>query len=540
MRYVRLSIVSLLMIFLLFTVACSGKKEDDFSGPSDEELENLNEQDFPIVKDKITLNFFAGQAPATNPNWNDVMIMNEYADQTNMEIKWKMVPHEVLEEQRNLAFGSGNLPDAFHSASIGASDLMKYGGQGLLIPLNDLIDQYAPNFKRIMEKYPEVEKLITMPDGNIYSFPLMSDPDFLSYRVGPKPFINKKWLDALGMDMPETTEEYYQFLKAVKEEGPSNGEVDEVPFGGPNVSSLYQYLLGSFGLANKGTSVGLIDEDPSSGEYRFYPAADEYKELLTYLNKLYSEGLIEKNIFTIDHHQYLANSSEGRYGSVVWYSPTQIMGEKVGSQYVGMPALEGPHGDKTWVGLYDIVLNPGAFAITSENENPAATVRWVDYFYGDEGMEFFFMGKKGETYEEKEDGSLVYMDHIMNSKNGLSFEEELAKYLTFPGGGFPSMTSEKFFQGAESSDISLDAAEKLSNNLVEDGWVAMPHTKEENDELRGFGADIEKYVAEMREKFISGDQPLSKWEDYVKELEKMDVARYVEIKKQAIERQFED
>src|SRR5699024_11015292 len=184
---------------------------------------------------EIKLDFFAGASPVSHPDWNDVMLYNEYEKMTNMDIKWQMVPLDSLEEQRNLAFGSGNLPAAFHGIRIGAADLIKYGEQGIFIPLNDLIDKYAPNFKSMMENYPEVEAGVTMPDGNIYSFPQMADPNFLSYRMGPKPFIRKDWLEALDMDMPETTDEYYEYLKAVKEEGPSGGEIEEVPFGAPGI-----------------------------------------------------------------------------------------------------------------------------------------------------------------------------------------------------------------------------------------------------------------------------------------------------------------
>src|SRR5699024_2422115 len=98
-----------------------------------------------------------------------------------------------------------------------------------------------------------------MPDGNIYSFPLISDPEFASHRIQARPFINKKWLDELGMDMPKTTDEFYQYLTAVKE------ELGEVPFGGPYIDTLTEYLLGSFGLATKGGSNLYLDEDPETG-----------------------------------------------------------------------------------------------------------------------------------------------------------------------------------------------------------------------------------------------------------------------------------
>src|SRR5699024_2463182 len=130
-----------------------------------------------------------------------------------------------------------------------------------------------------------------------------------------------------------------------------------------------------------------------------------------------------------------------------------------------------------------------------------------------------------------------YMDHILNSPDGLSFEQELSKYLTFPGGGYPSITTEEYFRGAETTNESLDAAKKLSKDLIEP-WVGMPLTKEEKDEFGGVIADIEKYVDEMRDKFISGSEPLSKWEDYVEELEKMNLDEYMDVRIKAIERQF--
>ncbi|NGP43839.1 extracellular solute-binding protein [Bacillaceae bacterium SIJ1] len=524
---------------LLLITACGQQANQEFTGPNEEELQNLNEADFPIVKEEITLDFFARHDPASNSDWNDVMIFNEYEHMTNIDINWRMIPNDSLSEQLNLAFGGGNLPDAFHSAFIGSSTLMKYGDQGVLIPLNDLIDRYAPNFKKVMEEYPEIKQSITMPDGNIYAFPMMGDPDFLSYRTSPMMYINEKWLDQLGMDMPETTEAFYEYLQAVKEQNPSQGGVEEVPFGAPSIGHLYEHLRGAFGVANKGTESGYIDLDPNTNDYRFYPVADNYKELLQYLNTLYTEGLIEKNIFTIEHEQYLANSAAGRYGSTVWYSPTQVMGEDIGGQYTGVPALEGPYGDKLFVNLKSAVRGVGAFAITNKNKYPASTVRWIDHFYGEEGIIMYFMGIEGETFEVNDAGELVYTENVLNDPD-LSFSEQVSRYLTFPGGGAPSMLMEKYFRGAESSAISVEAAEKLKPDLIENPWPFILHTEEENKKLQGFGADIEKYVSEMRDKFISGTEPFSKWDEYVSELEKMGLEEYLylEIKITALERQL--
>src|SRR5699024_7776392 len=96
---------------------------------------------------------------------------------------------------------------------------------------------------------------------------------FLSMRMGPKPWINEEWLDNLGMDMPETTEEFYEYLKAVKEQDPNgNGKADEVPFGGVTIDGLIVWLKGSYGIGNRG--IDYIDMDPEEEQIRFYPTTD--------------------------------------------------------------------------------------------------------------------------------------------------------------------------------------------------------------------------------------------------------------------------
>lgn len=534
----RRILTGLFLVLLTTLLAACGDKEakSENVGGNQDELDNLTESGLPIVKDKIELNIFAGKAPATADNWNDVLVFNEYEKMTNIDVNWEMVPHNSLTEKRNLALASGNLPDAFHSAAMPVSDVIKYAEQGTFIPLNDLIDEYAPNFKSVLEENPEIEKALTMPDGKIYSLPLMAEADLLAYRIGPLPWINEEWLDALGLDLPETTDDFYNYLKAVKEGDPNgNGEADEIPYGGPSIDSLFQYLRGAFGLANAGPANANVDLDPDTEELRFYPITDGYKKLMEYMNTLFEEGLIEQNIFSIESDQYHAQATEGLYGSTVWYSPIEIFGKEAGEQLTGIPALEGPDGHKTFTNLGSQVMNPAAFIITNANEHPEATMRWIDYFYGEEGLKLFFMGIEGETYEVQDDGSLEYMDHILNSEEGLSLEQEQAKYLTFPGGGWPSIAKRGYFRGPAMSDKAAEAAERLEPNIV-DPWPAFIYTNEENDKLSVLGADIDKYVEEMRDKFISGDEPLSNWDKYVETIEKMKLDEYMQIKGQAYER----
>lgn len=520
----KITIFLIVFISALIIAGCS-KGTEDTTGTNNGEDSNLNKTGFPIVNESITLDIFARKDPATHDDWNDAWVLNQYEEMTNVDINWEMVPHDSFSEKFYLKLGSDSLPDVFYGGYISDLDLMKYGDQGIFISLNDLIEEYAPNLQKVLDEYPEVREALTMIDGNIYSFPFANHPDFISKRIAPYPFINQDWLDALGMEMPQTTDDFYEYLKGVKEGDPSNGKVDEIPFGSFEIGHLYNYLKGSFGVANKGP-YGYVDIDPDTDDYRFYPTSDQYKELLIYINKLYEEELIEQNIFAVNREQHQANKEEGRYGSFVWYAVPED-----DYNWKGMPALTGPNGDRAFTDIKNPVASAGAFVITSENEYPEATVRWVDHFYSDEGMELFFMGIEGETYEVDDDGNLVYLEEV---------DENVTDYFIYDGGGYAALTKEEFFTGAESTPEALQATEALEPDVLQDPWTPVKHTQEEVDKLQGFGSDIEKYVSEMRDKFIAGNEPFSKWDEYVEAIQEMGLNDYMDIKIKAIERQTDN
>src|SRR5699024_2739848 len=160
-----------LAIIMIALTACSGSKDDNDDGMDEEATDNVNESGFPIVDDEITIDMFTAKAEINSSiDWNDLPAWNKYEEMTNMNIDWvDQVTMESLEEKRNLTLGAGSLPDAFFAANLSNSDLFKYGEQGVFLPLNDLIDDYAPNLKALMEEEPNIEKGMTFPDGNIYS-----------------------------------------------------------------------------------------------------------------------------------------------------------------------------------------------------------------------------------------------------------------------------------------------------------------------------------------------------------------------------------
>lgn len=524
---------------LLLTASILGAcSEDDGAVKKSDNAGNVKATGMPIVEENIQVDGFAAKFFASQ-DWNKLMLWEEYEKLTNVEVNWKTTQIEGLVEKRNLMLASGDYPELFFASAFPKTDLIKYGQQGVFLPLNDYIDEYAPNFKKILEDYPSVKEGVTMADGNIYGFPTFYDPNFEALR-GMTPWIKQDWLEKLGLKEPETPEELYEVLKAFKEQDPNgNGKADELGWGGGyGIVEFVDYLRGTYGLNKQGAMNKNLDFKEGTEEFRFVPSTDEYKELLTFLNKLYTEGLINKDVFTTQPQEFSAEASKGNFGLLNEVDPAELL--KLDG-YVGVPVLEGPTGERAYNTVSNGLGNLGMFVLTDKAKNPEAMVRWMDYFYGEEGSKMFFMGFEDVTYEEDKDGNFKYLDTITDNPNGLNMDQAISEYLTWPGGYYPGMVRQKFFQGAEGKENSAVNAEKVRPYRIKDDNIlpGLNYTLDETDKVSAIMTDVQTYIDEMTAGFITGKQDFSKWDDYKETLEKMGIQEYLEVAQGAYDRSKE-
>ncbi|MBE9913517.1 extracellular solute-binding protein [Paenibacillus donghaensis] len=524
------------LVSMTVLAGCGSGKSDDAGGgkAKDAEQAKINANGFPIVNDNMTVSAFAAKFFA-NADWNKIRLWTDYEKKTNIHVNWETVQTETLKEKRNLLLAGNDYPELFYASAFSRSDLLKYGKQGVFLPLNDLIDKYAPNFKALMDKYPIIAKGITMPDGKIYGLPTVYDPEFKSVLYGT-PWVKQEWLDKLGLKQPESLDDFYNMLKAFKEKDPNgNGQKDEIAWGAVGTTGIVNYLRGSFGLNNHGTSNINVDTDPETGKVRFIPTDPRYKELLQFVNKLYKDGLLEQDIVSVKSTEVDSKGMEGLIGVVDNVDPVAIYNQK---GYVGLNVLKGPHGDQQYTAYGSPLGNIGMFVLTDKAKNPEAMIRWMDYFYSDEGIKLFFMGWKDETYTEGANGSVDYTDEIKNNPNGLNLDQAIGQYLIWPGGYYPGFVKQQYFKGAEGLPTSVENAKKAEPYALKQDqvWPPFNFTQDEQSELTTIQTDIDTYVLEMRDKFITGNESFDNWDQYVAALDKMGVKRYAEIYQSAAER----
>lgn len=518
----KIALVSILLLSLL-TTACGGKSEGSGEATSSE---SGAAQEISLLR----------------PSWNnlrpaskDLWMWQEYEKMTGIKVNWEELSD--IGEKKNVILTRSKLPDAFYQVDWSNGELLKYGQQGLFIPLEDLIKEHAPNLQKYLDENEEVRKGITNADGHIYATPYL-DP----YPEGNRTirlYINKKWLDNLNMDVPKTTDELEQALNAFVTQDPNgNGVQDEQGWYMPSGSlgwTFEQMIMGSFGIGNGGRkALGNFIYVDDNDEIQLTITSDGYKELLKYENRLYESGAINKQAFSgVDYDKWTADAAKDMVGAWNWAAPDYI-GESVKNDFVAINVLAGPDGDMA--SLTDSqVAGASSLVITKDAKDPATILKWVDYFYGEEGSIFGYLGKEGVTYN-MEDGKMVYIDEILNYKDGIGLGA--FQYVdNVYGGYFPytELSPEiRAAAGRQEAPVYTDLNEQtLPSVMLPD----LPATIQEANESSSIRADVGNYVGQMRVEFVTGTKDIDKeWDSYIAQLKKMGSDRYLEIKQEQYKR----
>lgn len=239
----------------------------------------------------------------------------------------------------------------------------------------------------------------------------------------------------------------------------------------------------------------------------------------------------------LTHNQadYMGKISTGTIGM------THVQGNDLNDQaqeweYVGISPIEGPHGDRMQAAA-PIARDFGTFAITSSNEHPEATIRWLDYFFSEEGSIMFRYGIEGETFYYDEDGMAEYSDELYADPRGLGVA--IGDITAYPGGGAPQYITEYNATGINPPAVQ-EAQKKLDGYLPEVVYGPPLFDKDTADEVNQIRADMDAYYNESSAQFINGDRGFDEWDDYVSTIENMGLSRLIEIYQEAYDTQYKD
>ncbi|WP_336772519.1 ABC transporter substrate-binding protein [Paenibacillus sp. MMO-58] len=475
-------------------------------------------------------------AAAQMKTYAEMGMYKEREKESGVKVEFQHPPLDPAQakEQFNLMIVSSKLPDVIEynwNDYLGGPE--KAIQDNKIIKLNELIDQYAPNLKKLLNEHPDWKKQITTDNGSIYAFPFLRGDDKVRVFFGPA--IRQDWLDKLGLGKPETIDDWYNVLKAFKEKDPNgNGQADEIPlYLDKDLLNVDAPFLGAWGINNS------FYQD--NGTVKYGPIQPEFKSFLETMNKWYKEGLLDKD-FAAPNAKLLDNKmTTNLLGATATYNGGGI------GKYAGLMKDKDPNfklvaapypvlnaGDTPIWGQKDFAFNGIGAAITTSDKNPIETVKWLDYAYGEQGELLFNYGIEGESYT-MENGRAVLKQDLLTPSNGISSQQAIAKYNRATWSA-PFVLSDNFQLQYLALPQQKDALEIWSKPTVERKMPLVTPTQDESSKFASIMTDINTYKDEMLLKFIMGVEPIDQFDNYVKKIKSMGIDDAVQIQQAALER----
>lgn len=489
---------------------------------------------FPL-KEEATLKFITSAESGTTQDPNERIIFQRLEDETNLKIEWTCFVKDQFSDKKNLALANAkSLPDGLFDADMSDYDLLRYAKQGVIVPVEDLIDEYMPNLKKVLEDNPQYKAMITAPDGHIYSFPwieqLGSGKEAIQ-TIGGMPFINKKWLDELNIPMPTTTDELEAALLAFKQNDMAgDGQTIPMSFIMNGGNEDMGFILGAFG-----EGYGDVPDHiaVSNDKKVIYTAAQEgYKEGLEWMHGLAEQGLIDPEAYTQDWSTYVGKGKAGRYGLLFTWDCANCVDNM--ENYVPLPALTGPTGTKNaprasrsdTSGLFR-----GRCVLTSACVNPGLAASWLDLMYDPQQSAQNNWGTYGEEgkaniFEKTDDGMLKHLDLAGESPSEI-------RNAQMVGGPLAILDSyyDVYVTCPDDAQYRLDWIKDIYVPDMNNEYV-FPNifmSQEDLDKITRYTTDLDSYVSRMKSEFVMNGGIEEGWDDYLKNLDGYGLTEYTSI-----------
>lgn len=504
---------------------------------------DLSELAFPL-KQKTVITGLTSFPANTESNPNNRTIFRRLQEKTNVEVKWTAIQSDQWNDKITLAMANPKtLADFVFNASFNDSSLLKYADQGIIIPLEGYIDSYMPNLKAVFDKYPEYRAMCTDSNGHIWGLPwieqLGSGKEAIQV-IDNMSFINKKWLDALGLKVPNTIEEFEKVLLEFKNKAnvlqtkfKIDGSIIPMSFimndGGQDPYVLINGFGEGYGDADKGRHIAVTDDR----KVICSATQEGFKKGTAWLHKLYQQGLIDPEAFTQEWSTYVSKGKSGRYGVCFSWDVANIANL---ADWVPLPVLKADVKNLTAQnGSFTSGFDRGRCVVTAVAKNPALVCAWLDQMYDpfqspqnnwgtygeDDEFDIFVLGKNKAGKDMLKHAPLGSASPVevreAESVNGplAILDEYYGVYVTCP----------------DDAKYRLDWIKDYFTPDVNEKYV-YPNvfmTREDTEEVSNIQADVSKAINTAKSDWVMNGFTDQDWETFKKKLDSYKLDKLLSI-----------
>lgn len=490
----------------------------------------------PVTEEDVTFTYFMRTQPfmmayGGEVDYDSLSFFKEWQARTGITLDMTVVTLVECAEKFQLMVASGdyaNFMECIENFTGGPTAALE---QEVIYGLDDLVDEYMPNYAAWLDSDDNYRRVCTSVDGQLY---LMGYLEYGSLSMMQGGIINQDWLDEAGLDVPVTYDDMYETLTAFK----SNGHPGALwmTSGVDTIAHVYNsgYEVANHMSAARGS--GFINKD---GTVVCTYLEDNMRDYLTMMNKWYSEGLIYPDFTSIDPSNDTIDSGLVTSGTIGVYSGAFNTAETLmrdsGITLSPMGNLRQTPDQTIHLCVQSIYQKCGlAFGTSIDEKLLPIAAQAVDYLFSKEGIILSNFGVEGEGLVYDENGMPQCSDLILNNPDLAMSAIGIVLYSKFGGAGINFVPRE--YSGYD--EAYWNACRVWADNL--DNAYEMPYedifTVNESEKYDNIMSDINTYVSENTLKFVIGDRSLTEWDDFVSTLKAMGIEDAVAIYQGALDR----
>ena len=494
----------------------------------------VNLTELPIVgpdDDPVTITVWADFNSNVMEGLDQSAAYQAMEERTGIKINWEYPPAGGRDENFMLRISTNDLPHMFIDPPAYPGGNEKAVEDEIFLPINDYYDRgLTPNYRFLRETYPEIA-IDTISDAGLMV--MWNDFDYVPTSPWSGLWVRLDWLEKLGMDLPVTIEDWDTMLRKFKEE---YGAVL-----GLNIPDWYGFNTNfNFGAAYD-TGYNWVNKD---GVVEYGPSNAGYKEWLTLLHGWYEEGLYDPDFATRTFDDYYANVSNGKYGGFGMaygeLGPALNAGVRVDPDFA-LWAVRQPiayEGQEVGLRQADSIVRTNRDFLTYrcvEDGIDEIAMKWKDWWYSQEGGDLLSYGPEGVSYVWKDDDTLewIYRESgvVPDSALDLDFWTVLPFFKVHVAG---------YLRDSSSYDNPPGVWQCIAEWMKDEpkyfypDWVSL--TIDEDKELARIETNMRTYRQEMTFKFITGQESLDNFDDYVESLRSMGLEEAIQIKQDGLDR----
>ena len=449
-----------------------------------------------LAEDPVEINVLARIWSPYKEDQRDIISEIEKACNVKFNIEW--APNDGYSERLYSTLASGKIPDLIARYQVSESSLLN---EGAIVPLDEYL-HLAPNYVAAIGE--DIANLTNANDGHLYAISNIVDiPP--AYCMS----IRKDWLDRVGLDVPETWEEWLTVWRAFRDQDANgNGDPnDEIPFtaAGEHIYSLWGGSPLLF--------VGIVSNHYfylENDTYQLVYDHPRYRDYLEIMRMLYSENLMDKEFITHNYQDTRALQAANVAGSALQFSnATQtslktLLETDENAEFIVVPPVVGPFGDQLMPSR-DKFDGRGFYAtIQAEKDGKMeAIMRFVDYMFSEEGTKLMNFGVEG-IHHTMVDGKPVLAQEILDGGWSVAREAGLASQ-PFLMNWTQEMFSQRSFKNQPIEEMNkVDRVAADAFTMYDEYYFNIPPTLETAAYVE-YSTDLFPMVEELRAKCITGE-----------------------------------